>query len=144
MTLKNDIEKNKHLKQNTFKVPDNYFEGLEKRLAAIAQNEPKVVAFKPEQNLKKWLSMAATILLLISAGWYFWPNANSTSEVVLTEEDVATFIDYDFLYYTETALIDNLTLEDLEQINLTSTDFTDYIESTQPASTYDYYLYTDI
>jgi len=144
MTFKNDIENNPKLKQNSFKVPEGYFENLETRLQNIAKEDVKVVPIsKPKSYARVW-SIAASFALLFAASWYFWPNEPTEIPVELSAEDVAALSANGFLYNAETYFLESVSLEELDQIVLTENDYSEYFEITQPDALEDYYLETDI
>lgn len=144
MSVKFNIEKNSHLKQNVFKVPDGYFEDVEKRLSNIPASEPKVISIKPrKKNFRELLSMAAAIILLISGVWYFWPS-EPIAEVELTHDDIATLSTNGFLADAETAFLQEITVEELEEISMNNTDFSDAYENLETEMIEEYYLTTDI
>ena len=138
------IENNPKLKQNTFKVPDNYFENLEERLQKITQEDKKIIPISRPKSFARTWSIAASFALLFAASWYFWPNQATLVETELSTEDVATLSANGFLYNAETYFLENLSLEELDEIVLTENDYSDYLEITQPSAIEDYYLDSDI
>jgi hypothetical protein len=140
----NNIENNPKLKQNSFKVPEGYFENMEARLHQIAAAETKVVPLKPAFSPARIWSMAASFALLFAASWYFWPNESVEIPVELSAEDVASLSANGFLHDAETYFLESVSLDELDQIVLTENDYSDYFEITQPDALEDYYLETDI
>lgn len=140
----NNIDNNPKLKQNSFKVPDNYFENLEVRLQQIAAAEAKVVPLKPVFSPARIWSMAASFALLFTASWYFWPNESAEIPTELSADDVASLSANGFLYNAENYFLESISLEELNEIVLTETDYNDYFEITQPSAVEDYYLESEI
>jgi hypothetical protein len=144
MSAKFNIENSSHLKQNTFKVPDGYFDALENRLSEIPKSAPKVISIKPrKKNFRELLSMAAAIVLLVSGVWYFWPS-QPIAEVELTQDDIATLSTNGFLADAETAFLQEITIEELEEISMSNADFSDVYENVETEIIEEYYLTTDI
>lgn len=74
-------------RENPFKVPENYFEGLEKDILSQVKNNPKKKYLFSE--IKTVYKYAATLLLLLSLGgvlWWSMPtnNTNSTKQLAKT------------------------------------------------------------
>ncbi len=146
MSAKFNIENSSHLKQNAFKVPDGYFEALENRLSEIQKSAPapKVISIKPrKKNFRELLSMAAAIVLLVSGVWYFWPS-QPIADVELTQDDIATLSTNGFLADAETAFLQEITVEELEEISMSNADFSDVYENVETEMIEEYYLTTDI
>lgn len=143
MSTKFNIENNKDLKRTPFKVPEGYFESMESKLQGITKNQSKVIELKPQSSRIKWLSLAATLLILVSAVWYV--NRNSvTTELDLTSEEVMALIENGYINYSETAVLDMVTIEDLEEVEFDGTDVYEYYETMQPELIEEYYLFEDI
>ncbi|MEZ4837609.1 hypothetical protein [Flavobacterium sp.] len=81
-----------------FKVPDNYFEGLESRvLAQLEKNEPKVIALQSYR--KYWVSaIVAVIILAVSIPLYQAWKINNTS---LDNESIEQYLSYQPNVYIE-------------------------------------------
>ena len=138
------IKNKSQLKQNVFKVPENYFENLEARLQNIAEENVKVVPIsKPKTYARVW-SMAASFALLFAASWYFWPNDTPDIPVDLSADDIAMLSVNGFVYNAESYFLESVSLEELNNVVLTENDYNDYFEITQPDAMEDYYLESDI
>lgn len=74
-------------RDNPFKVPENYFQGLEKDILSQVKNNPKKKYFFSE--IKTAYKYVATLLLLLSLGGVLWwsiptNNNNSTKQLAKT------------------------------------------------------------
>ena len=143
MSANNNIAQNKKLKENPFEVPSNYFETLDAKLIAIAGPEPKVVSLNSKRRTNKILAIAATLLILITATWFGTKPANQVAPELTTQE-IMSLVEVGYLEPTEMQLLEVVTLDDLNQMDLVSDDLYEYYESTQPELVEDYYLYEDI
>ena len=140
-----NIENNKELKQNPFKTPEGYLEGLEQKLQGIAKPEAKVVALKPRSVFRRWYAIAAAFTLLLASTWIL--NLNSESSIdELNAAEIADLTEEGFVSFSETELLEFVSVEDLDDFwpESEEDDINTYLESTDLQYVDDYYLYEDI
>lgn len=80
-------------RENPFKVPENYFEGLEKDILSQVKNNTKKKYFFSE--IKTVYKYAATLLLLLSLGgvlWWSMPTNNNNSTKQLAKTTIKNII----------------------------------------------------
>lgn len=142
MSTNFNIENNKKLKENPFQVPADYFEKLNRKLEKSATESSKVIELKKGLATRKYLSLAATLLLLISATWYFWPQAE-LSQAELTSEEIESLVNYGFVQNADLVFLEISSTEELNEIDLNNEDYIDYYETTQPQLIEDYYIYNE-
>lgn len=141
MSTKHNIENNDHLKENTFKVPQGYFEQLEAKLNEITkENEAKVIPLFSRVIIKRSLAVAAALIVIVTATWQFLPNSNDTP---LTAEDIIALTTSGYLPYSEMAFLEFVDSETLDTLNFDAIGLGDYYQETQPELIEDYYLLTD-
>lgn len=145
MSSKNKIENNKKLKENPFRVPEGYMDGLEDKLQSIARQDAVVVNMKPRSYHNRFLTVAATLTLLVASTWYFTQN-NQAAETDLNAEDIATLTDNGYVSYSETELLEFVSVEDLDEFwpSTEDDDIQEYLESTDLDYIEDYYLYENM
>jgi hypothetical protein len=94
-----DIEK-----KNAFKVPDNYFEDLEKNISERIKTENPAKKISPFQIFKPYIYMAASVIILgyglktvlsITVDKPVPPSKTQTEEVVYEVEDLISEISSD-------------------------------------------------
>lgn len=142
MSTNNNIENNKHLKENPYRIPNGYFEDMKTRLSAIPQaDEAKIISMEPSYTKMKVYLAAATITLLIAIGWVIWPSAPAPEQTIATE-DLIALNEQGYLAFDQYTIIDALDEEDIESLTV-ETGITDYYELTQPTIIEEYYLITD-
>ncbi len=124
--MSSNIENNKHLKENPFRVPDGYFEESATRFKNIAIKEKHVIPISPENTRfsKKYFSIAAAFVLLITATWYFALNNPNKVEDPFTEEDYYSLIENGAITNFETNFINTITLDELDNLVLEESVYT--------------------
>lgn len=70
------------IKSSGFKTPPVYFDSLEDKILAKTKQEPKLIYLFTKQNLMYAASIAAVLILMLNVFWY---NSNSTSTIELAE-----------------------------------------------------------
>lgn len=145
MSNKINIENNKKLKENPFRVPEGYMDGLEDKLQSIARQDAVVVKLKPRSYRSRFLAVAATLTLLVASTWYFTQN-NQTAEPGLNAGDIAVLTDNGYVSYSETELLEYVSVDDLDDFwpDTEDGDIQDYLESTDLDYIEDYYLYENM
>lgn len=145
MSSKINIENNKKLKENPFRVPEGYLDGLEDKLESIAKQDAVVVKLNPRSYRSRILAVAATLTLLVASTWYFTQN-NQTVETDLNAADIAVLTDNGYVSYSETELLEYVSVEDLDGFwpDSENGDIQDYLESTDLDYIEDYYLYENM
>lgn len=104
MKEKIHIENNKHLKENTFKVPDGYFENVTAKLQIIAKDPVFTVVSKRRESPKTWFRVAAVLIVLCGASWVFWPKTQ-TPDNALSAEDILLLSENGYFSITEQAIL---------------------------------------
>lgn len=107
----NDILNNKSLKATPHKVPEGYFEGLQKSLKKHAQAPEKAFTWK---RLTPYVSMAAMFASIFALGTFFLDKgtvpATENEVTVITEEYYPQYAEV----MTEDDIIEYLIYSDIE------------------------------
>lgn len=131
--LKDDLESNAPLlsrigRKNIYSIPDNYFSNSESNLLKPHTTKIRLLS-------KNFLSIAASLLLMISITWVAFNNPNTEESLIAEVED-----EYIFDYFLENAdELDNAILAELDNDEIiegeldfeeiSNDELTDYIET---------------
>lgn len=118
-------------KKVPFTVPEGYFDGLTASIQDRIHKKPEH-AWLPQGQLR-WSMIAASVAILASVVWFFWPKQDLTPEQLLaqvSEQDLIAYLDFQELSETELLegvdedVIESLWTEDevLEDLNLDDMD----------------------
>jgi hypothetical protein len=140
MATNKNIENNKHLKENRFRVPATYFRELESKLSEIPGKEAApVIPLHTSTFFKRALAVAASLVIIVTATWQFLPKEE---EITLSADDIIALTSNGYLPYSEMAFLEVVDTETLDTLNLGTSDLGTYYEETQP-ELIEYFLITD-
>lgn len=131
------------LKKNIFETPEGYFEQLSGRIEERIQQENQA---RQTISLPRWsYAVAASVLLLLVAGMFFYQQADMAADTVATEQDIelllASVSDETLMDYLQTDTkisAMEFTLTDQEQEELLFQELESY---EIPYEDYEYALY---
>ena len=78
-----------------FKVPDGYFAQLQKELKAKLEEpakEKEMPMGKVVPMRRRWLSIAASVLVLLAAGTFWWQTSNQVNGIDPSNTELADYV----------------------------------------------------
>lgn len=87
------MEREKYLKEPEFRIPEGYFDGLEKRMEArLAGQKPAGKVIPLRRRIVQCATAAAVLAALVFGVWAFWPAEDKAgNELVMTGEAAHDF-----------------------------------------------------
>ena len=102
-------------KKVPFTVPEGYFDELTNSIHDKIHRKPRR-EWIPQGQLR-WSMIAASLALLVTISWVFWPKDEVSAEQLLaqvSEQDLIAYLDFQEL--TEADLLDGISEDILEEL----------------------------